>query len=146
MPNVIGIDHIYITVTNVEHSTKFYDQLMAILGFRKGTFTLNDETHVQYYNRHFSYVLRPAHANNKYDPYALGLHHFCMRVENEAEVLEVANMLKEKGIEVSEPKLYPEYAFDYFSVFVTDPDGIYLEITNFRQERRERHDNWEHMP
>jgi hypothetical protein len=24
----------------------------------------------------------------------------------------------------------------------TDPDGIRLEVTNYRQERRERHDNW----
>jgi hypothetical protein len=28
-------------------------------------------------------------------------------------------------------------------VFLTDPDGVRLEITNYRQERRQRHDHWE---
>lgn len=143
MPNVIGIDHIYITVTDIDRSTKFYDPVMTILGFRKNQFVLDNEEHIHYFNRHFSYVLRPAHNKSRYNAYAPGIHHLCMRVEKEADVLEAAKMLKEKGIETGEPKLYPEYAPDYFAVFLSDPDGILLEITNLRQERRERHDNWE---
>lgn len=38
----------------------------------------------------------------------------------------------------------PEYAPDYYAIFFSDPDGIRLEITNYRQERRKRFDNWEH--
>lgn len=30
--------------------------------------------------------------------------------------------------------LYPEYAPDYYAIFFSDPDGIRLELTNFRQE------------
>ena len=56
--------------------------------------------------------------------------------------MEVARKLKDANIPVSEPKLYPEYAPDYFAVFFSDPDGIRLEITNYRQERRQRHDGW----
>jgi len=44
---------------------------------------------------------------------------------------------------VTEAKQYPEYAADYFAVYLSDPDGIQLEITNYRQERRDRHDNWD---
>ena len=143
MPEVIGIDHIYITVSNLEKSAQFYDALMNVLGFRKNQFQLDGETHIQYYNRHFGYVLRPARAANSHNPYAPGLHHFCLRVENEKNVKEVARRLKEHNILVSEPKLYSEYAPDYFAVFLSDPDGIGLEITNYRQERRQRHDNWE---
>ena len=142
MPEVIGIDHVYITVSNLEESAEFYDALMNVLGFRKNQFQLDGETHIQYYNRHFGYVLRPARAANSHNPYAPGLHHFCLRVENEKNVKEVARRLKEHNILVSEPKLYPEYAPDYFAVFLSDPDGIRLEITNYRQERRQRHDNW----
>lgn len=54
-------------------------------------------------------------------------------------------MLKERGISVGKPKRYPEYAPDYFALFFSDPDGIRLEITNYRQERRQRHDNWENI-
>jgi catechol 2,3-dioxygenase-like lactoylglutathione lyase family enzyme len=145
MPEVIGIDHVYITVSNLEESAEFYDALMNVLGFRKNQFQLDGETHIQYYNRHFGYVLRPARAANSHNPYAPGLHHFCLRVENEKNVKEVARRLKEHNILVSEPKLYPEYAPDYFAVFLSDPDGIRLEITNYRQERRQRHDDWEYI-
>jgi glyoxylase I family protein len=46
------------------------------------------------------------------------------------------------GIATSEPRTYPEYAPDYVATFFADPDGIRLEITNYRQERRDRHDHW----
>lgn len=142
MPEIIGIDHIYITVSNLERSEKYYDVVMKILGFRKNQFVLGGEQHIQYYNRHFGYVLRPARSVNVHDPYVPGLHHFCLRAESVADVNDAAEMLKEQNISVSEPKRYPEYAPDYFAVFLSDPDGIQLEITNYRQERRLRHDDW----
>jgi catechol 2,3-dioxygenase-like lactoylglutathione lyase family enzyme len=139
---IIGIDHIYVTVANLERSERFYDAVMDVLGFRKNRFQLGGEPHVQYYNRHFGYVLRPARSANAHDPYAPGLHHLCFRVEDEAAVREAAAKLKAKNVPVSEPELYPENAPDYFAVFFTDPDGMRLEITNYRQERRQRHDHW----
>ena len=145
MPDVIGIDHIYITVSNLARSEKFYDVVMAVLGFRKNQFELSGEQHVQYYNRHFGVVLRPARSTVAHDPYAPGLHHFCLRVESEADVKEAAKLLSEQNISVSEPKRYPEYAPDYFAVFLSDPDGVRLEITNYRQERRQRHDDWDNV-
>jgi glyoxylase I family protein len=143
MPEVIGIDHIYITVSDMQRSEKFYDVVMDVLGFRKSRFQIGAEQHVQYYNRHFGYVLRPARITNPHNPYAPGLHHFCLRVEDEKEVQEAARRFRENGIPVNGPNHYPEYAPDYFSVFFSDPDGTRLEITNYRQERRQRHDNWE---
>jgi len=143
MPDVIGIDHIYITVSNLARSEKFYDVVMAVLGFRKNQFELSGEQHVQYYNRHFAVVLRPARATSAHNPYAPGLHHFCLRVESEADVREAAKLLTEQNISVSTPKHYPEYAPDYCAVFFTDPDGVQLEITNYRLERRQRHADWD---
>lgn len=70
MPEVIGIDHIYITVTNLENAETFYDVMMDVLGFRKSVLQLNGEKHVQYYNRHFSYILRPARLTTAHNPYA----------------------------------------------------------------------------
>lgn len=145
MPEVIGIDHIYVTVSNLQRSEKFYDVVMKVLGFRKNQFQIDSEKHIQYYNRHFGYVLRPARTTDSHNPYAPGLHHFCLRVEGEKEVKEAARRLKEQDISVSEPRLYPEYAPDYFAAFFSDPDGVRLEITNYRQERRRRHDDWENI-
>lgn len=143
MPDVIGIDHIYLTVSDLHRSEQFYDVVMDILGFRKNRFQLGNEEHIQYYNRYFGYVLRPARIPNLHNPYVPGLHHLCLRVESEQDVQEAANLLNARGITASEPKRYPEYAPDYFAVFLSDPDGIRLEINNYRQERRQRHDDWE---
>ncbi len=143
MTEVIGIDHIYIAVSDLERSEVFYDLvLLGTLGFRKNKFTLGGDPHIQYFNRHFGYVLRPSHTQAAHNSYAPGLHHFCLRVDSAAEVAAAATQLRGTGIEASEAKLYPEYAPDYWATFLIDPDGIRLEVTNYRQERRERNDNW----
>jgi glyoxylase I family protein len=143
MTEVIGIDHIYITVSDLDRSEIFYDRvLLEALGFRKTRFTLGGDPHVQYFNRHFGYVLRPSHTQAAHDSYAPGLHHLCLRVESADEVAAVAAQLRSSGIEASEAKFYPEYAPDYWATYFTDPDGMRLEVTNYRLERRERHDKW----
>jgi len=140
---IIGIDHVYIAVSDLERSEVFYDRvLLEALGFRKSKFTLGGDPHVQYFNRHFGYVLRPSRAPTAHNAYSPGLHHFCFRVDSAAEVIAVAAQLRRAGIEASEAALYAEYAADYWATFFTDPDGIRLEVTNYRLERRERHDNW----
>lgn len=143
MVEIIGIDHIYIAVSDLDRSEAFYDRvLLEVLGFRKNKFALNGEPHIQYFNRHFGYVLRPARTQAGHDAYQPGLHHFCLRVNLASEVADVANRLRSMGIEASAAKLYPDYAPDYWATFLIDPDGIRLEVTNYRQERRERHDHW----
>lgn len=143
MTEVIGIDHIYVSVSDLARSERFYDRvLLETLGFRKNRFVLGGEPHIQYFNRHFGYVLRPSRSSAAHDCYGPGLHHLCLRVESIADVAAVAAQLRAAGIEASEAKLYAEYAPDYWATSLTDPDGIRLEITNYRQERRDRHDHW----
>lgn len=143
MTEVTGIDHIYIAVADLDRSETFYDRVfIQALGFRKNTFILGGDSHIQYFNRHFGYVLRPARSRSAHDSYAPGLHHLCLRVDSVADVAAVSARLRGLGIDASEAKLYPEYAADYWATFFTDPDGVRLEVTNYRQERRERHDNW----
>jgi catechol 2,3-dioxygenase-like lactoylglutathione lyase family enzyme len=126
MPDVIGIDHVYVSVSDLDRSEKFYDVVMEA-------------------NRHFGYVLRPARTSRTHDPYAPGFHHLCFRVETEDQVQEAAKRLSSRGIMVPEARRYPEYAPDYFACFFSDPDGVRLEITNYRRERRQRHDHWEEL-
>ena len=40
MPDVTGIDHVYISVGDLARAEVFYDRVMSILGFRKNSFTL----------------------------------------------------------------------------------------------------------
>ena len=143
MPDIVGIDHIYIAVSSLARAEAFYDRVMDVLGFRKNSFEIGGEPHVQYYNRHFGYVLRPARTSAAHDSYAPGLHHLCLRVSSIEDVVEAATLLQAQGIAASEAAHHPEYAPDYWATFFTDPDGMRLEITNYRQERRERHDRWD---
>lgn len=143
MPDVIGIDHIYIAVSDLDRSESFYDRVLVdTLGFRKKRFALGDEPHVHYFNRHFGYVLRPAREAAAHDAYAPGLHHFCLRVDSADDVAATAARLRALGIAASPAEHRPEYAPDYWATYCSDPDGIRLEVTNYRQERRERHDRW----
>ena len=143
MAEITGIDHIYLSVSSIERAEVFYDSvLLEVLGFRKSRFMLANESHVQYFNRHFGLVLRPAREINAHNSYTPGLHHLCLRVDTIEEVVEIVRQLRTIGIEASEAKNHPEYAPDYWATHFNDPDGIRLEITNYRQERRQRHDNW----
>ena len=78
-----------------------------------------------------------------HDRFAPGLHHLCLRVEDNAAVDQVHGELCALGVEATKPRLYPEYASDYYATFFSDPDAIRLEITNFREERRRRTRDWE---
>jgi catechol 2,3-dioxygenase-like lactoylglutathione lyase family enzyme len=145
---VIGFDHVYLTVSSLERSEPFYDRLLKeTLGFRKNAFALGGDPHVQYYNRLFGIVLRPARSavaqDRHYDRYAPGLHHLCLRVAEAADVQRAADALTAAGIVTTAPQLYPEYAPDYVAIFVDDPDGIRCEVTNFRAERRARLEQWD---
>ncbi len=143
---VIGIDHIYITVSDLRRAEKFYDRVMHFLGFRKGTGPIEGEPHRHYYNRDFQLTLRPAHgARRLHDPYAPGLHHLCLRVANREAVDAAARGLRRLKIEATRPQLYPQYAPDYYAIFFSDPDGIRLEIVNRLARRREIRRVWNEL-
>lgn len=141
---VIGIDHIYITVRDLRRSEEFYDRVMGVLGYRKDASEIARDPHIHYFNRQFGYSLRPARdGTSDHNPYAPGLHHFCLRVVDERAVDRAAAGLRAAGVEVTEPRYYPEYAPDYYATFFDDHDGVRLEVTNFRENRRQRMYAWD---
>ena len=142
--DVLEIGNIYIAVSDLQISEQFYDDLMMkVLDFKKTTSGIGGDPHIHYYNRHYSFTLRPARRlNPPHDPYAPGLHHFCFRVDAVEDVDEVADGLRDLGVEYDEPRFYPEYNPGYYAVFFSDPDGMRLEVTNFRKTRRDRFQNW----
>ena len=140
---VIGVDHIFITVRDLVVAEDYYDKVMSILGFRKNRTYIVGEPHVHYYNRYFAYWLRPARAPaTEHNSYAAGLHHICFRVGDQADVDRAAAELAAVGITASEPRLYPEYGHDYYATFLADPDGVRLEIRNFGEWWRRSPSAW----
>jgi glyoxylase I family protein len=145
---VDGLDHIYVTVSDIARSERFYDPVMQMLGFRKKARPIDDTPHVHYFNRVTQYSLRPARsaAPMSADPYAVGaLHHLCMRVADRGAVQEAHRLLRELGIAASEPRLYPQYRHDYYAIFFEDPDGVRLEIVCDTQLRRTVRERWDEL-
>jgi catechol 2,3-dioxygenase-like lactoylglutathione lyase family enzyme len=143
--DVLGIDHVYVTVRDLAAAEAFYDRVMIdVLGYRKASAPIGGDPHRHYYNRHFGFSIRPARPGTAdHDAYAPGLHHFCFRVANEAAVDQAVRELASAGVAATPPRYYPEYDRDYYATFVTDPDGIRLEITNFRASRHRRMHDWD---
>ena len=143
---IIGVDHVYLAVSDLERAEKFYDRVMKALEFKKGTGAIGGARHCHYYNRAFAISIRPAHRfAGAHDPYSPGLHHFCMRSRNRAAVDEFARRVRRLGVEVDGPRLWPEYAPDYYAFFFNDPDGIRLEVMNHIARRKQMRRLWEQL-
>jgi len=139
---VTALDHVYVAVSDLDRSERFYDDVMKLLGFKKGTTPIAGERHLHYFNPATQYTIRPARSGTVHDPYAPGLHHLCFRVPTRGDVNDAAAGLRELGIETSEPAFYPGYAADYWATFFTDPDGLRLEIVAHRRARSLIRDHW----
>ena len=140
-----AVDHIYVAVSDLTRAEAFYDLVMRLLGFKKGTFRVAGERHLHYFNPVTQYTIRPAKRAVPHDPYAPGLHHLCFRVASREQVDAAAAGLAALGISATPPKLYPEYADDYYATFFEDPDGIRLEIVALRRGRILVRDHWEKL-
>jgi catechol 2,3-dioxygenase-like lactoylglutathione lyase family enzyme len=140
---VLGLDHLYITVTDFPRAEKFYDAIMERLGFRKGDRAIGGDPHAHYFNQSLQYTIRPARGRSaQHDPYAPGLHHVCLQVANRSAVDEAHRELIRLGVAATQPREYPEYNDDYYATFFSDPDGIRLEIVARSRTREEISASW----
>lgn len=143
---VVGLDHVYVTVADFARSEQFYDRLMAFLGFRKTDKQIGGEPHAHYINRVMQYSIRPARGGSVgHDAYVPGLHHLCFQVPDRAAVDEVHATLTQWGVEASAPRVWGEYNDDYYATFFSDPDGLRLEVVARSKYRREIAERWDEM-
>lgn len=143
---VLALDHIYIAVSDLTHSTVFYDGVMRLLGFRKGTTPIGRDPHVHYFNRVLQLTLRPADPKGPaHDQHAPGLHHLCFQLADSVAVDSAAIELQNLGISVRQPRLYPQYGEDYYATYFNDPDGIEIELVNRTRIRKLICDKWEQL-
>jgi catechol 2,3-dioxygenase-like lactoylglutathione lyase family enzyme len=139
------IDHIYLSVSDFFRSQTFYDLVMRELGQHKGDKVIAGEPHAHYFGPQFQLTIRPAKAGQKHAPYAPGLHHLCFQVETMNDVDLCFEKLRAVGIEVSQPKRYPEYHPEYYAIFFEDPDGIRLEIVAKTSARQALESRWDEL-
>ena len=127
--DVLGIDHVDLSVDDLERSIAFYELVLGSLGFSR----VEHPSYVAWSNGRMNVGLRPAAQRSApVDRSRTGLHHLALRVRSRADVDALHAVLREGGATVlEEPAEYPEYGPDYYAVFFADPDGIKLEVVHF---------------
>jgi len=129
--DVLGVDHIDLTVNDVARSTPFYEEVLGRLGFRR----VKEPGHPIWANAHLGIAIRPPSDERRgavFDRYRVGMHHLALRVARRSDVDEFHAWLVEHGFEVLDaPAEYPEYGPSYYAVFFADPDGMKLEVVHF---------------
>ena len=136
------IDHIDLTVRDLDRAEAFYDALLPLLGFdlaNKGKGEEPDFEYraVDYSHKAFSLTLvcpRPDFAEETVCRRRPGsLHHLAFGAESREEVDRLYDLVKEipRVTIVETPKFWADYAPDYYAFFFKDPDGIKLEIVHF---------------
>lgn len=139
------IDHIHITVENLERAERFYDRLLPLLGFdlslkEHDSVPEHEYQIVEYHNRSLSIGLvnqRTAYQNECPSRRKAGaLHHLAFRVDSPTEVDLLYEQVKAlPAYIVHSPQFYPEYCSDYYAFFFKDSEGIECEIVSYARER-----------
>ena len=135
------IDHIQITVKDMEVAVPFYDRLLPLLGFdpRRRTSAVIEEHEfhvVEYSHPRLSFAITSPRTAFKDDTIHRrkpgALHHLAFRAESRAEVDRLhTELLRIGAVIVSEPREYPEYTPEhYYALFFKDLEGIKYEIVS----------------
>lgn len=140
--DVLGLDHLYLTVSDLERSERFYDPVMQQLGFRKGDKPIGGDPHLHYFNRVLQLSLRPARSAGVHDAYAPGLHHLCLQLPSRESVDEAVEALRKLAVDATDARLYAEYDPDYYATFFEDPDGMRFELVARRPYRDALVEHW----
>jgi len=132
------IDHIQITVKNLNVAETFYDKFLAILGFdvtlkKKGRVEKHDFDVVEYHHPLLLFGINSPREKFKDDSIHRrkpgALHHLAFKAELREEVDRIYLKLKEAGANIVEgPAFFPQHGESYYAVYFKDPEGIKYEI------------------
>lgn len=132
------IDHINITVGNLDRAEKFYDKLMPLLGFDvhrkiKADIPEHEFSVVEYFSDALDFAIispRGEFKDVKVHRRRPGaLHHLAFHADSPDEVDQLFQEIVSIGAEiVTPPRHYPEYGPTYYALFFKDTENIKYEI------------------
>ena len=136
------IDHVQITVKDLDVATPFYDKLMPLLGFdpkrRSSAVVEQHELRVvEYSHPRLCFAItspRSAFANDAVHRRRPGaLHHLAFKAGSRDEVDRLHEALIAIGARiVAPPREYPEYSpAGYYALYFKDLEGIKYEIVTY---------------
>src|SRR2546428_11090296 len=102
--DVLGIDHVDLTVNDLARSIPFYEKVLGALGFRR----VPHATYVAWANAHLAIALRPSERNALFDRHRVGLHHLALRVRSRHDAGRFHGLHVYEGTTVLDPQAdYP---------------------------------------
>ncbi len=132
------IDHITITVKDINVAEPFYDKHMPVLGFNlehkiKGSVAEHEFDVVEYCHPLLLFAIcspREAFKNDIIHRRKPGaLHHLAFKASSREEVDKLYVEIKEIGAHiVDKPKFYPQHGENYYALFFKDLEGIKYEV------------------
>ena len=127
---VNGVAHIFLTASNYQRSRDFYSRLLPFLGLKPVI-----DTETTYYcvgGRTAVGISAPSaeHEGAAFEQKRVGLHHFCFRARERADVDELHGFLTTLGAKIIRAPREDQWAPGYYSILFEDPDGIRLELNH----------------
>lgn len=132
------IDHLQITVKDLNKAEIFYDQLMPILGFDlskkcKGSVESHQFDVIEYVHPQLTIGFNSPRDIFKSESIHRrkpgSIHHLAFRARSCKEVDSLYLKIKQIGALIAEPpKFFPQHGAHYYALFFKDLDGIKLEI------------------
>jgi len=131
---ITGMHHLRLTVTDIDRSRKFYEE---VLGFEPVTISTGKPNDPDDPDQLFGGVvystpagvisLRPVpDASEEFSPEHLGLEHLSFEVASRADLESALERLEARGVPHGEIRELP--LFDIAILSFSDPDGLYLEL------------------
>jgi catechol 2,3-dioxygenase-like lactoylglutathione lyase family enzyme len=131
---IVGIGHVDLVCRDLGRSLAFYRAVFGPLGISEPVLFDGERGERIHYLRFphpgsGSLGLRQADEQQEFSLYAPGFHHVAFRVDSRADVDTAHAAAVAAGAEILHPpRLWPEYADDYYATFFLDPDGFRLEL------------------
>lgn len=136
MARVVSVDHLSLSVSDLEASKAFYDRVLKFLGFK----VLDEyEDAIGWTNGKTRLWISRADAKGRRRRYRfgdVGFHHYAFRLGSKAEVDQLQRLLRRMGATIVDPA--GEYYENYYGVYFEDPDGLELEGMWYGRLRRAR--------
>jgi glyoxylase I family protein len=135
---IIGLGHVDLVCRDVERSVAFY---RAVLDLGEPAIFDGERGEPIHYLRFpargsGSLGLRQAQDEQDFELYAPGLHHLAFAVESRVDVDAIhAASLAARATVLHAPRIWLEYAEDYYATFFLDPDGFRIEVATARDAR-----------
>lgn len=134
------IDHLQVTVKDIDLVEGFYDGFMEALGFdlsKKIKVYLEelDMNVIEYLDSSYDFGI--CSALSEYENETVhrrkpgAVHHIAFRAASRSEVDRIYHTVLTLGAEIlDEPQIFPQHGPNYYALFFNDPDGIKYEIVN----------------